>query len=456
MIMMDTPTQKRRPYRPYGAALAAWKSRRRELVLAGPAGTGKSVLCLHKLHYCAKKYPGMRALICRKTRESITQTAMVSYEKKVLQPGWLGDVVIWRTQEQEYRYANGSIIAVGGLDKPSKIMSSEWDMIYPQEATELSEEDYGALTTRLRNGVMPYQQLLGDCNPSYPTHWLRQRADRGEVLMLESRHEDNPTVTPEYLAALDKLPGVLRDRLRYGRWAAAEGMVYDEWNAAVHVVSKKKLVEWGILLENGMLNFQVVKRVLAAVDWGFTNPGVIQVYALDSDGRAYLIRELYRTQRDIDWWIGQAKELKQEFGIEQFVCDPAEPAFIEQFNKHQLRAVGAINSIPLGISAAHARLKVAGDGRPRFYVYEYALKDRDEGRVAAHRPFCFSMEVDAYAYPKSKDGAPVKEVPVKIDDHAMDAFRYLCLYLADPTPTANDHLDALRLRAQLAQQRRAA
>jgi phage terminase large subunit len=60
--------------------------------------------------------------------------------------------------------------------------------------------------------------------------------------MLESRHEDTPTVTPEYLASLDALPGVLRDRLRFGRWAAAEGMVYDEWDASVHVVSQL----WGI------------------------------------------------------------------------------------------------------------------------------------------------------------------------------------------------------------------
>lgn len=449
--MIDAP--KRSPFQPYGAAFAAWKSRRRELVLAGPAGTGKSRVCLQKLHYCAKKYPGMRALIVRKTRESITQTAIVTYQEKVLPPGWLGDVVKWRTQEQEYRYPNGSIIAVGGLDKASKVMSSEWDMIYPQEATELSEEDWGALTTRLRNGKMSYQQLIGDCNPGPPTHWLKQKADRGELLMLESRHEDNPTVTAEYLASLDRLPGVLRDRLRYGRWAAAEGMVYDEWDTSVHVVSKKKLVEWGILNEDGSINRQVVKRVLAAVDWGWTNPGVIQVYALDGDGRAYMVREIYQTNRDIDWWIAKAKVLKQEFLIEQFVCDPAEPAFIDQFNKHQLNAVGAVNSIPLGISEMHARLKVAGDGRPRFYVYEFALVERDESRVAAHRPFCFTMEIDAYAYPKSKDGQPVKEIPVKVDDHSMDPARYFCMFLADPTMSAQDHLRAMQRRAQLAQQR---
>lgn len=54
-------------YTPLGAAHLAWRSRRREVLLSGPAGTGKSFAALHKLHYCAQKYPTMRASIARKT-----------------------------------------------------------------------------------------------------------------------------------------------------------------------------------------------------------------------------------------------------------------------------------------------------------------------------------------------------------------------------------------------------
>lgn len=455
MSMSLDVIQERTPYQMYGAALRAWKLRRRALVLSGPAGTGKSRVCLQKLHYCAKKYAGMRALIVRKTRESITQTAMVTYERKVLPEGYLGSVIKWRTQEQQYEYSNGSIIAVGGLDKASKIMSSEWDMIYVQEATEISEEDWQALITRLRNGVMPYQQLIADCNPSYPTHWLKQSADRGEILMLESRHEDNPAVTPEYLKSLrESLRGALKLRLCDGKWAATEGMVYEEWDAAIHVVSKSQLIAWRILQEDGSINTQGVKRMFASMDFGWTNPGVLQVYALDADDRSYMLREIYQSQQDIDWWLTRAKEIKQEFPlIEQFICDPARPDYIEQLNKHRLHAIGAINDISLGISEMHARLKIAGDGRPCFYVYEFALKERDESRATSYRPFCFTQEIDAYAWPKSKDGQPVKEVPVKVDDHSMDAARYFVLRLADPTPTSQDHLRAMERRKELAQQR---
>jgi phage terminase large subunit len=82
MIAPDTFTRDQRPFKRYGAARAIWRSGLPEVLLSGPAGTGKSRVCLEKLHYCADKYSGMRALIARKTRESITQTAMVSYEQK--------------------------------------------------------------------------------------------------------------------------------------------------------------------------------------------------------------------------------------------------------------------------------------------------------------------------------------------------------------------------------------
>src|SRR6185503_3401091 len=362
MISRAQVTRDHRPFKRYGAALVAWRSARREVLLAGPAGTGKSRVCLEKLHHCAGKYAGARILIARKTRESITQTAMVTYEQKVLPAGWLENKTIhFNTSDQCYEYPNGSIIAVGGLDKASKIMSSEWDMIYVQEATELFEEDWEALTTRLRNGVMPYQQLISDCNPGPPTHWLKRRADRGDVLMLESRHEDNPSVTPEYLATLDKLTGVRKLRLRYGKWAASEGMVYEEWNRDIHLVSRKQLQQWQIIDAHEKLNRDVIKQTLASVDWGFTNPGVIQVYGIDGDDRAYLLREHYKTGKTVDeYWVPLAKELKKEFGISKFICDHSEPAYIEQFNKAGLNAMKATNAIAPGINNVQARLKVAG------------------------------------------------------------------------------------------------
>src|SRR5207237_347952 len=136
------------PYQPFGAALRMWRSRRRELLLCGPGDTGKSRGILEKFHFCADKYFKARLLMVRKTRASLTQSGMVTYEQRVLPEGWLDNLIHFKTQEQQYEYPNGSIIAVGGMDNAEKILSSEWDMIYPQEATELSENDWEILTMR--------------------------------------------------------------------------------------------------------------------------------------------------------------------------------------------------------------------------------------------------------------------------------------------------------------------
>jgi hypothetical protein len=170
-----------------------------------------------------------------------------------------------------YRYSNGSQIVVGGMDKASKVMSTEYDLIYVQEAIELLEEDFESLTTRLRNGVLPYQQLLADTNPDTPTHWLKRRCDSGRTTLLQSRHEDNPTVTPEYIAKLENLTGPRYQRLRWGHWVQAEGVVYDGWDPAIHLLDRFD-IPW-------------TWPRYWSIDFGYTNPFVCQFWAQDPDGR---------------------------------------------------------------------------------------------------------------------------------------------------------------------------
>src|SRR4051794_29748900 len=156
-------------YRPWGAASELMKFRGREVLLAGPAGTGKSRAALEKLSFVAYNRP-IRGAIVRKVRKSLTQAALVTFEQKVLpQPS---GVRFW-TEDQEYRYPGGAVIALAGLDDPEKVKSTEFDMIYVQEATELDQNDWELLVSRLRNGVLAYQQIIADCNPADPYHWLK-------------------------------------------------------------------------------------------------------------------------------------------------------------------------------------------------------------------------------------------------------------------------------------------
>ncbi len=402
-----------------------------EVVISGPAGTGKSRGCLEYLHYLCGRYPGVRAMMARKTRKSLTESAMVTFEQQVLHPQ---DGVRFRSTEQRYVYAGtGSVIVVCGLDNPGKALSSEYDVIYGQQAEELEENDWETLSTRLRNGALWFQQLVGDVNPQAPTHWLKQRADRGQTMLLESRHEDNPRLwdgngwTPfgvDYIARLDALTGVRKERLRFGRWAAAEGLVYEGWDRARHIVDRFPVpASW--------------PRIWT-VDFGYTNAFVWQNWALDGDGRLFLTRELVRTQTLVE---DHAKAIKRLTDHEPrpraLVCDHDAEGRATLERHLGIVTTPAYKAISPGIQAVASRLRHAGNGQPRLFVFRDALVDRDSGMDEAHKPIGLIEEIDAYVWDLAANRKKGEE-PVDRDNHSMDCLRYTVAHV-DQIATAGVH-----------------
>lgn len=220
----------------------------------GPAGTGKTLAALWYMHLLAANNPGFVGLLVRKTQTSLSASALSSFRRHVLAVEDFGAKFFGGNKEEPaaYRYPNGSRLVVGGMDTPGKIMSTEYDAVFVNEATDLTENDWEYILTRLRAGNLPYQQLLGDCNPQAPTHWLNQRANTEKTTRFLSRHEDNPryftangTMTADgesYIkGVLDQLTGVRYQRLRLGKWVASEGQVYDAWRDDMHLVSEEWL-----------------------------------------------------------------------------------------------------------------------------------------------------------------------------------------------------------------------
>jgi phage terminase large subunit len=170
------------------------------------------------------------------------------------------------------------------------------------------------------------------------------------------------------------------------------------------------------------------------VDWGFTNPGVLWIAALDSDGRAYLVYEVYASQHTIDWWVPQARAAQAQFRPDAWYCDPSEPAYLLAFQ----RALGpgkvfpAQNEVAPGIQLVQQRLRVAPDGRPRLLFYRDALVERDPVLIDAKRPVSTREEFDSYHWPPGVVGKEAKEEPVKDDDHGLDCVRYIVAALDWP------------------------
>ncbi|MFI1472046.1 phage terminase large subunit [Streptomyces wuyuanensis] len=436
-------------FEPHGTATDLFHCRDAEVLMSGPAGTGKSRACLEKLHMMALANPRMRGLIVRKTLASLGSTALVTWREHVAKEALEAGVVKWYggspQESPQYRYSNGSVITVGGMDKSTRIMSSEYDVCYVQEAIELTEEDWEAITTRLRNGKISFQQLMADTNPSVPTHWLKRRCDRGDTTFLNCRHQDNPTLYRDgkvtvageaYLGKLSKLTGVRRARLEKGLWVAAEGLVYDGYDPDIHLVDPFPIPDswtrWW------------------TVDFGYTNPFVLQCWAEDPDGRLYLYREIYYTRRLVE---DHAKTILRQVRKCAECCDSNSPshdchtceACQLVWTEPKPRAVicdhdaedratlerhlgmstsPAKKSVSDGLQAGETRLKVAGDGKPRIFLMRDAVLERDAALDDAKRPTCTEEEIVGYVWDQ-KDGKQPKESPVKEDDHGMDAMRYM-------------------------------
>jgi len=412
-------------YHPYGAAADLWMCKKSEIIISGPAETGKTLASLHKIDALAWKYPKAHIAMIRKTRQSMDSSVLKTYQDKIKHP----DIFTYGGHKpQWFDYPNKSRIVIGGMDNPNKVLSAEYDVIYVNQAEELTLDDWEKLLTRAtgRAGNMPYAQVLGDVNPGASAHWILQRKQTETVAFLTSRHEDNPTLfdplTGEIteqgrrtMAVLDSLTGVRYQRLRLGKWVSAEGQIYDTYDAAIHLVDRFDIPdEW---------------RRIRVIDFGLVHPFICQWWAIDGDGRMYLYREIYMTGRTVKTHSELIEELSKGEQIEQTICDhDAEDR--QTLKENGIPNIAAKKDVLKGIGLVQDRLSKQIDGRARLFFLRDSLIEIDQESKANHSPLCTESEIDSYIWKSSK----TKEAPVKENDHGMDAMRYAVMYLDGGSP----------------------
>ena len=384
---MVTPFELQLRYAPKGAARDLFISHAPEILIEGPAGTGKSRAVLEKIYALVGKYPNSRHLILRKFRASMTETVLVTWEKIVLGGRHYVLNGAHRSHRQSYVFANGAEVICGGLDNAERIMSAEYDTVNLFEGTEADEEEWEQVLTRLRNNVMPYQQGIVDCNPGPPGHWLNMRGDRS-MHRLRSRHDDNPSIKPQYLTLLAELTGVRRARYFLGKWVGSEGLIFDTFGLPDHVRPCA----------------DKIGRVVVGVDYGVRNPFAALRGVLDGDGVLWITAEQYGKELTEQPMIAAIKSVAR--GHERVVIDPSAAGLKLAATGAGLSVKDADNSVLWGIDVARQRF---ADGR--------CFVD----------PTCVNLIRELQGYEWADNDK--KDVPVKENDHACDALRYLTAYL---------------------------
>lgn len=453
-----------------------------EILLSGTVGAGKSKVGCEKGYMLNAKYPGNRGLIVRKSfshvqASTINQTLLESVipESHIVEHnkgehviehltgtrGPDGDPV---TSEIHYHGLDSGRTSTDRL--PKRIMSHEYGWVFVDEGTELSEDEWTALLTRLRYDgkrqaghfyPVPIQQIFTATNPAQPSHWMHGRfiddgGEDGTSIYRMSLHE-NPGVSVDYRRRMEsRLSGIHYERLVEGKWKGAEGMVFDEFDPLEHLLHPDDLPgDWTVSRERewadtGGTSYWVTPpdgwRVYRAIDFGYTNPFVCQWFARSPDDTLVLFREIYETEQIMEDLAGRIKDLDPDgHRVKKTVADhDAEDR--ESLQRHGVPTSPAKKEVSAGIHAVKRRLQFDDRGKADLYVMEGArCHQPDYDLVRSDAPAKTASEFPNYVWDEDADGDR-KEEPVKKHDHGMDALRYLVYTLDGGIKLSQDELDS--------------
>ena len=413
----------------------------REVLVEGPSGPGKTYGICWLFKTLALSKPGLHALMVRKTQVSLTASALVTLQQKVLTPA--DRCQFFGGSEREpaaFRFANSSSIVVGGLDNPDKIMGREYDLIFLNEATEATEDDWEKLTTRLRPFVLTHPAIIGDCNPSHDGHWLIQRCHRGQIRRLQSRLEDNPLYYDDdgnvteagraYIATLDALTGLRYERLRLGLWTGVENAIYPQFDRAIHV----QALPADVVFRDGAFG----------VDYGRVHRSAVAAVSVDTWGRRW-VREVW-AEADAEHGSSTAKavaRLRIRYSLRRGRVDPNQDALI-----------GLLGSTPVRLAEANRQARIdkvfrllnvfaggrvpstAREMRDRVQAGPYAEPDSPGLLLVAGAPGIEELanEIAAYSYEHRQTATRDDMIVVRKNDDRIAAVEYAIeeLELAPP------------------------
>lgn len=444
-----------------------------EFCAEGPTGTGKSVVFGGLTKFFARSFPGANILVLRRIKADLAGSFMQMWEEEILDPTdpwdmWMLDQGTGRIPSHRsrdvYKYPNGSKIWCRGMDQWARVKSMAYDLIWCMEGTEFEEEHIEGLHTRKRKrrGVeVPWRALMLDVNPEYPGHWLNQRMIRGDCVRIKTTLKDNPgyfdlqkndftNAGAEYRAELFKrLKGGPR-AARYiaGEWVAAEGQILD-WDESRHIFDGEIVRDPGkrdrIKLHRThpvLGDFVDVKGYAASYDWGIRHAGVLAVWAIDDDGRMYLVEEVYRSGQTLTWWANWAVQLTKKYELRTIVCDNAAIDTIHHFNTELQQKAGAKSRIAVPCdkrsgNREQSNLEIlrelfadADDGKPQVFFKRNALAHAPDPDLNIKRTV---EEVPGYVYAPYEasrhTGRPEDKPDKACVDDGLDATCYMRVHL---------------------------
>ena len=427
------------------------RSTSRQVMISGPRDCTKSYTTWKLLCFYHENIPNLKSCIVRNEAKTIAKTVFGTFQRMLKYPSAehprnpfivnggfnYPSRIIWD---------NGGITELGGMDDPDKVLGGDYHICwYNQIERERRQKAYADLIGCMvghRAGKLPPEipwrwRMISDANPGSPSHFLyqqhlvdlqRQKEDSAYQPIIDwydFTHQDHPMlfdwdnmqetdegkhVVSDLLEAYPE--GYMRDRMVFGKWKGAEGMVYPMWNEDKHVIDMPRS-----MFPDGQTTWRW------SIDIGGRDPHAIGIFAQVGD-KHYLFKEIVRSMVKISDVIETAEELCQAFNIPKpsaVFIDWNVKDFFLQLEEKGYPVVLADKEILSGVEIVKEAI-----GEDNFFVNRKSLDVRDPLLMSS--PQGFKEEVGSYVHkpPHKRSGSQKDDEPDQSngDNHSMDLTRY--------------------------------
>lgn len=405
----------------------------RHVGYGGARGGGKSWAIRTKAIILCSTYRGFNVCIVRKTYPELEQNHI-----KQLKP-MLKGIARYNKQDKQFTFKNESTIKLQYCKNDSDLenfQGAEYDAIFIDEATQMSEHQLKTITACLR-GVNNYpKRVYYTCNPGGQGHGYIKRIfidrnfnegeDPEEYEFIQALVQDNTALMaadPNYIKMLEALPPKLKEAWLYGSWDMFEGQFFEEFtNDESHYEDR----QWTHVIEP--FDIPIGWKIYRSYDFGYSKPFSCAWWAVDYEGRLYRILELYG-------WTGTPNEGVKWSPDKQF----QEIKKIEEQHPYlkgrQIRGVAdpAIWNADTGQSVNDVALK--------YHIY---FEKGDHERIAGWMQMHYRLAFDENGYPMMYifkncknfirtiplmmyDDTHVEDLNTELEDHIADESRYMCM-----------------------------